>query len=143
MIASRPRLRFSRFSAAWHLAPEVRNNVASFMVPARAILAEPRLRLVKHYGAREVDSGANLVLQIADDESYFCNRVGETLPTTSPVQTYLDLMATGGRGEEAAVAIYEKYLQQQFTQAIELAMNDHEGNRSSASRLARGAQCTR
>jgi len=118
----------SRFSAAWRLAPEVRYNVASFMVPTRAILAEPLIDLVSNFGARKVDSGANLVLQISDDESYFSNRLGETLQTTSPLQTYLDLRAMDGRGEEAAMAIYEKYFKQLFTEATEQTAEHYEGN---------------
>jgi hypothetical protein len=118
----------SRFSAAWRLAPEVRYNVASFMVPARAILAEPFVDLITNFGARKVDSGANLVLQIPDDESYFHNRLGETLPTTSPLQTYLDLNAMDGRSEEAAMAIYEKYFKQPFTEATKQTAEHDEGN---------------
>jgi hypothetical protein len=118
----------SRFSAAWRLAPEVRYNVASFMVPTRAILAEPLIDLVSNFGARKVDSGANLVLQISDDESYLSNRLGETLQTTSPLQTYLDLRAMDGRGEEAAMAIYEKYFKQPFTEATEQTAEHYEGN---------------
>ena len=76
---------------------------------------------------RKVDSGANLILQVADDENYFSNRIGDTLPTTSPLQTYLDLRAMDGRGEEAATAIYEKYLKQQFTGATEQVGEHHEG----------------
>ena len=118
----------SRFSAAWRLAPEVRYHVASFMVPAIAILAEPIMDLVNNYGARKVDSGANLILQISDDESYFSNRLGETLQTTSPLQTYLDLKVMNGRGEEAAMAIYDKYFQQQFMGATEQLAGHSEGN---------------
>ena len=118
----------SRFSAAWRLAPEVRYNVASFMVPTRAILAEAFIDLVSNYGARKVDSGANLILQVSDDESYYSNRLGETLQTTSPLQTYLDTRAMNGRGEEAAMAIYEKYFKQLFTEATEQTAEHHEGN---------------
>jgi hypothetical protein len=118
----------SRFSAAWRLAPEVRFNVASFMVPTRAILAEPLVDLTTNFGARKVDSGANLVLQISDDESYLSNRLGEMLQTTSPLQTYLDLRAMDGRGEEAAMAIYEKYFKQLFTEATEQTAEHYEGN---------------
>lgn len=127
----------SRFSAAWRLAPEVRYNVASFMVPTSAILAGPLIDLITNYGARKVDSGANLILQIQDDASYFSNRFGETLPTTSPLQTYLDLRAMDGRGEEAAMSIYEKYLKQQFTEATEQTVDRHDGNGSSQSGPAR------
>ena len=86
------------------------------------------LKLFKQYGARKVESGANLNLQIADDESYLSNQVGDALKTTSPLQTYLDLMAMDGRGEEAAVAIYDKYFKLKFAEASELAMENHEGN---------------
>ena len=118
----------SRFSAAWRLAPEVRYNVVSFIVSTSAIQAEPLVDLTAQYGARSVDSGSNLILQISDDESYFSNRLGEALQTTSPLQTYLDLRAMDGRGEEAAMAIYEKYLKQPFTEATEQAADHHEGN---------------
>jgi hypothetical protein len=50
----------------------------------------------------------------------------EKIPTTSPLQTYLDLRATDGRGEEAAMAIYEKYLKQPFKRATERAAKQHE-----------------
>lgn len=118
----------SRFSAAWRLAPEVRYNVVSFLVTTRATLAEPMIKLFNQYGARKVESGANLILQITDDESYLSNRVGDTLNATSALQTYLDLMAMDGRGEEAAMAIYEKYFKLKFAEASELAMENHEGN---------------
>ncbi|MDP1561178.1 MAG: type IV toxin-antitoxin system AbiEi family antitoxin [Pirellulaceae bacterium] len=122
------RYALSRFSAAWRLAPEVRYHVASFMVPARATVAEPWIDLASHYGARKVDSGANLVLQVVDDESYFGNRLGDTIPTTSPLQTYLDLKAMEGRGEEAAMAIYGTYFKQSFANATEQTAEHHEGN---------------
>ena len=118
----------SCFSAAWRLAPEVRYNIASFMVPSMAILAESFADLNANYGARKVDSGANLILNISDDESYYINRLGEKLRTTSPLQTYLDLRSMAGRGEEAAMAIYEKYLKQQFKEATERMAENHEGN---------------
>ncbi len=118
---------FSRFSAAWRLAPEVRYNVASLMVYSSVIPAEPFIDLVTKYGARKVDSSANLNLQISDDESHFSNRLGDTLQTTSPLQTYLDLSVMDGRGEEAATAVYEKYLKQGFTKVTEQAAHNHEG----------------
>jgi hypothetical protein len=98
------------------------------MVPTRAILAEPLVDLTTNFGARKVDSGANLVLQISDDESYLSNRLGEMLQTTSPLQTYLDLRAMDGRGEEAAMAIYEKYFKLLFTEATEQTAEHYEGS---------------
>ena len=98
------------------------------MVSQTTVLAEPFHDLITTYGARKVDSGANLILQISDDESYLSKRVGETLPTTSPLQTYLDLKVMDGRGEEATMAIYEKHLKQNFTEATEQMAVHHEGN---------------
>jgi hypothetical protein len=118
----------SRFSAAWRLAPEVRYNVASFMVSRDASLDESLTELTSNYGARQVETGANLVLQICDDESYLSHRLGESLQTTSPLQTYLDLSAMNGRSEEAAMAIYEKFLKQPFKEATERARGQNEGN---------------
>jgi len=118
----------SRFSAAWRLAPETRYNLASILVTAKATLHDPMQKLAKDYGAKAVDSGANLILQIADDESYFSNKVGDTLKTTSPLQTYLDLMAMNGRAQEAAAAIYDKYFKQDFMEAANRSKERHEGN---------------
>lgn len=118
----------SRFSAAWRLAPEVRYNVVSMMVSKNAILDGTLNDLIANFGVRPVDSGANLILQVSADESYLSNRRGEDIPTTSPLQTYLDLRAMDGRGEEAARAIYEKYLKQPFKEAAEQAVRYHEGN---------------
>lgn len=111
----------SRFSAAWRLAPEVRYSVASFLVSTEAV-RETSLQIFRDQcGARRVDSGANLVLHLPEDESHFTGRVAEPLQITSPLQTYLDLMAMGGRGEEAATAIYEKYLHKPLSEATQVA----------------------
>lgn len=118
----------SRFSAAWRLAPEVRYNLASLLVTAKATLPEPMQKLAKDYGAKSVDSGANLTLQIADDESYFSHVEGDTQKTTSPLQTYLDLNAMHGRAHEAAAAIYEKYFKQPFMDVANRSRETHEGN---------------
>jgi len=118
----------SRYSAAWQLAPDVRYNVASFMVSKDASLDESLAELTRNYGARPVETGANLVLQISDDESYLSHRLGELLQTTSPLQTYLDISAMNGRGEEAAMAIYEKFLKQPFKESTERARGQDEGN---------------
>jgi hypothetical protein len=118
----------SRFSAAWRLAPEVRYGVASFMVSTEAILAESLIDLRSNFGARKVDSGANLILHVPDDECTFNNLLGEKISITSPLQTYLDLRTMDGRGDEAALAIYEKYLKEQFEEATERMVEQHEGN---------------
>jgi hypothetical protein len=107
----------SRFSAAWRLAPQVRYSVASFLVSAEAITETSLQRFRDQCGARQVDSGANLILQVPEDESHFVGRISEPLQIASPLQTYLDLMTMESRGEEAANSIYEKYLAEPFSQA--------------------------
>lgn len=107
----------SHFSAAWRLAPEVRYSVATFLVSAEAIRDDSLLKFREQCGARTVDSGANLMLQIPDDESHFNGRSAAPILMTSPLQTYLDLMLVPGRGEEAAEAIYEKFFEESFNAA--------------------------
>lgn len=107
----------SRFSAAWRLTPEVRYSVATFLVSDKALRAAVLGKLREQCGAKRVDSGANLVLQVPDDESFFSARMSMPLQVTSPLQTYLDLMGMGGRGEEAAAAIYDQYLRGPIEQA--------------------------
>ncbi|MCK6479107.1 MAG: hypothetical protein L6R43_02835 [Planctomycetes bacterium] len=74
--------------------------------------------LVRQTEAKEVDSGENLVVLIPDDLGVMVQftggdegHIGERrLHCTDPVQTYVDLMHSGGRGEEAAQAILEQKL---------------------------------
>jgi len=65
--------------------------------------------------AKQVDSGANLVLLTPFDQSVFvrCLSTPEQR-TTSPLQTYLDLTVMAGRAAEAARGIYDKYLRVPF-----------------------------
>jgi hypothetical protein len=64
--------------------------------------------------AKEVDSGENLVVLIPDDSGVFLSfdadsHIDEpTLGCTDPVQTYVDLIHCGGRGEEAAHALLDQ-----------------------------------
>ena len=64
--------------------------------------------------AKLVDSGENLVVLVPSDDGVFFHleseRHHEHLPTTNPVQTYVDLWHCGGRGKEAAEAILEQVL---------------------------------
>lgn len=100
----------ARFSAAWKLAPEVRYSVASIYVDNGMLQPDILESLRTDCGVKDVDSGANLLLLTPFDESVFAQTVSSPLPATSPLQTYLDLQTAGGRGTEAAEAIYEKYL---------------------------------
>ncbi len=70
--------------------------------------------LVEHAQAKEVDSGENLVVLVPQDLGVFVtleadSDAGEpTLGCTASVQTYVDLLHCGGRGEEAAQALLEQ-----------------------------------
>jgi hypothetical protein len=99
------------FSAAWRLATEVRYNVASVYVEDRGFDEDLLDRLVASCGAKRVDTGATLNLWRPFDASVFAFG---TEDLTSPLQTYLDLSHAGGRGEDAAQAIYTKFFDEEF-----------------------------
>jgi hypothetical protein len=101
------------FSAAWRLAPEVRYSVAAVYVDAAGF--DPKLldQLTAEYGGKPVDTGPNLLLWRPFDQSVFVgafNAGKPEQPVTSALQTYLDLNHQGGRGEDAASALFEKHL---------------------------------
>lgn len=100
----------ARFSAAWRHAPEVRYSVASAYVGAEAFRKSSQISLKTDCGARKVDSGANLVLLTPFDQSVFTQKQKAPEQMTSPLQTWLDLQAITGRGEEAAEAVFDKHL---------------------------------
>ncbi|MDA1055115.1 MAG: type IV toxin-antitoxin system AbiEi family antitoxin [Planctomycetota bacterium] len=100
----------ARFSAAWRHAPEVRYSVASLYVGSEALSPRWLESLRVDCGAKEVESGANLVLLTAFDRSVFVRRLAAPEQTSSPLQTYLDLQSLAGRGSEAAEAVFEKHL---------------------------------
>jgi hypothetical protein len=110
------------FSAAWQLAPEVRYHVASVYVEDRGFDEELSSALVKRFEGKRVDTGATLHLWRPYDPSVFAFGEGNV---TSPLQTYLDLRRAGGRSEDAAKAIYSKFLEEEFrnvaTRAKELS----------------------
>lgn len=95
------------FTAADQMAPNVRQSRIWVYVRAR-----DTREIQKRLGAKEVDSGANLVLLEAADEGVFdgVHSGNEGVPTTSALQSYLDLWQAGGRGEEAATAILNQCL---------------------------------
>lgn len=75
--------------------------------------------VLQSIGAKEVDSGANVVVLEAADEGVFdgASQSGEGAPMTSALQSYLDLWKAGGRGEEAATAIFEQCLKPAWEEA--------------------------
>ncbi len=110
----------ARFSAAWRYAPEVRYSVATVYLIADAFGMNRLASLEAECGAKEVDSGANLVLLAPFDKSVFAGRTATPEQTTSPLQTYLDLQSIAGRGIEAAKAVYDKHLRESL-ESVNLA----------------------
>ena len=110
------------FSAAWRLAPEVRYRVAAVYVDSQAFDDQLLSPLGAHRGGKRVDTGPNLLLWRPYDRSVLagCHTMGQTeMPITSAIQTFLDLKRMPGRGEEAAGAVYEKWLEREFSEAAE------------------------
>ena len=105
---------YAAFSAADIQAPAVRQpRTWLFLNP----ILEQEFRLV--VDAKPVDSGENLVVLLADDESvFYALEARNGWPAcTNAVQTYVDLSRAGGRGDEAAEAL----LRQRLTPAWEAA----------------------
>ena len=95
------------FSAADQWAPHVMQS-RTWVFVRPSVTRE----LLQEIGAKEVDSGANLVVLEAADEGVFdgAGRGSDGVPMTSALQSHLDLWKVGGRGEEAANAIFEQCL---------------------------------
>ncbi len=109
-------------SAAWRLAPEVRYNVATVYVESHGFDREMFSKLESYQGGKPVETGANLLLWCPYDRSVLVgtHREGkEDLPATSAIQTYLDLKRLGGRGEEAATAMYGRLIAQPLKEAAQ------------------------
>lgn len=96
------------FSAAEALAPHVRQH--RFF----AYWLGDRGPLVTVLELKEVGSGENVVVYEPYDEGVFYPPPQGAGPVTSPVQTYLDLVASPARGEEAAQAVFERLLKKAY-----------------------------
>ena len=96
------------FSAAEILAPHVRQH--RFFAYWRG----DRGKLLEALELKPADSGENVVILEPYDEGVFYPSRGGAVPLTSPVQTYLDLNASPARGEEAAGAVFDKYLREAY-----------------------------
>lgn len=101
------RVAYAAFSAADFQAPAVRQPRAWLYVNA-----DVEAEFASKAEAKVVDSGENIVVLIPDDAGVFyrAEAGGSRLPCTNAVQTYIDLAKAGGRGEEAADAIFEQRL---------------------------------
>jgi hypothetical protein len=101
------RVAYAAFSAADFQAPAVRQPRAWLYVNA-----DVETEFASKTEAKVVDSGENIVVLIPDDAGVFyrAEAGGSRVPCTNAVQTYIDLVKAGGRGEEAAEAIFEQRL---------------------------------
>lgn len=120
------------FSAAWRLAPEVRYNVAAAYLDDGGFDQKRLDLLATKYGGKRVDTGPNMYLWRPFDRSVFAGsaKAGRPeQPVTSPLQTYLDVKRAAGRGEEAANAIFAKYLSKDLQAA---AKREEERQRGTA-----------
>jgi hypothetical protein len=105
--SSRGYVAYGVFSSAEFQAPHVRQPKIWLYAAAE------QLELVaKALEAKLVDSGENLVVLIPDDLGVFAWREAKegSLACTNPVQTYVDVFQSGGRGQEAAEALLEQNL---------------------------------
>jgi hypothetical protein len=112
LLNSEGKAAYAVFSAAEQEAPNVRQNKTWLYVNDAAL--DDFETMVK---AKRVDSGANLVILIPEDDGVFYEnrfRQRRALGRTNPVQTWLDLKNAGGRGEEAAAAIMEQRLKPEW-----------------------------
>jgi hypothetical protein len=95
----------TQFSGAARVAPFTRYTRSAAYVDADLPATAEAL------GWKAVPTGANVTLLAAPDEGVWdgMRQVGDD-PVVSDVQLYLDLVASKGRGEEAAAFILEQRL---------------------------------
>ena len=98
------------FSAAARLAPMVRSP------HAMAFVEKPLEEMIASLGLKEVTSGANVTLLEPYDAGVFygAREMGE-ICLASPVQVYLDLKESRGRGEEAAVKLLDEVIRPRWS----------------------------
>lgn len=97
----------SSFSAAHWLAPYGRAGTELFYTDERGLK-----RLKSALELSETSVGANVTITVVEDLGIFMDTVEPAtgIICTSPVQTYLDLAASGERGREAADYLRKKML---------------------------------
>ncbi len=96
------------FSAASELAPFVRQH-RNFLYWSGAPES-----LQQALDLQTVPDGENVVVTLAPDEGVFYGWQPGSPPVTGPVQTFIDLMQAGGRGEEAAEHLFERILKPRY-----------------------------
>ena len=98
---------FASFSAARWLAPYARSNMQYFYANEAGLqILKSGLRLAS------ASKGENVTITVTYDQGVFMDAVepASGVPCTSPVQTYLDLAASGERGLEAAAHLRSEKL---------------------------------
>jgi hypothetical protein len=99
------RVGFTGFSGAARFAPAVRYQRIT------AYAGGDITPLLERLALKPVTSGATVtIIQPYDEGVFYGTREMEDAPIVSPVQIYLDLKQTKGRGEEAAAAILEEVI---------------------------------
>lgn len=107
----------SEFSGAWRLAPMVRYKQASICM-YDALTTNLLEQIQSDLGMKPVESGSNVVIMTASDESVFYDaREVEGFRVQSPLQLYLDLSSHKGRGKEAADELLRRLISPGFVQA--------------------------
>jgi len=97
------------FSSAQATDPQVRGEKRTWIYVRR----ESEADFKKSAEAQMVDTGSNLILLVPEDNGVFFDSVRsieQGIPTTSLVQTYVDVSQSGGRGAEAAEALLNRQL---------------------------------
>lgn len=99
---SEGRVALASFSAAQWLAPFVRHPNTYFYADEEGLAELDRL-----LGAKPASQGANVIIVVPEEDGVLDDaiRIADGLMATSPVQTYLDLLQSGDRGEEGAEAL--------------------------------------
>ena len=109
---------FAAYSAAERQAPQVRQGRIWLRVAASRLGS-----FVQEIDAKEVESGENVIVLVPDDLGSMVDysdppaALDPTRACTDPVQTYVDLVHCGGRGEEAARALLEQRLRPAWANA--------------------------
>ena len=107
-LGSEAKALLASFTAASELAPFVRQH-RSFLYWS----GDPN-PLVESLELQVVPDGENVLASLAPDEGIFYGFQPGRLPITSPVQTFIDLMHAGGRGEEAAEHLFDRILKPRY-----------------------------
>jgi hypothetical protein len=109
------RLAYAAFSAADIQAPHVR-QARTWLYLAGDLEGQFKAKVE----AKLVESGENLVVLIPDDSGVFYHRdISENrLACTNAVQTYIDLVHAGGRGDEAAEAMMQQRLKPAWSRGV-------------------------